>query len=421
MPTVLLLLPSATYRASDFIDAARAIGADVVVASTFQQTLADVMGDRSLVVDLRDGAVAARQIVEHAGRIHLDAVVGVDEQGVLAAALASEALGLRGNPPPAVARTRDKAAMRAALAGGGVAQPAFAVATRPGDAPVLASELGFPCVLKPVSLSGSRGVIRVDDVAAAAAAESRIREILGQAGRPSDEALLVEEYLDGDEIAVEGLLSSGALEVLAVFDKPDPLRGPFFEETLYVTPSRHDPALLSDAVATVQRATEAIGLTEGPVHAELRCGPQVGRGAAAACGGCAIVEVAARSIGGLCSRALHFGAGISLEEVILRHALGMPLDALDREEAASGVMMLPIPARGVLRSVGGRERALAVPGVVGLEIGIPIGRPVVPLPEGDRYLGFAFARAAGPAEVEHALRTAATALEIDITPGEEHC
>jgi formate-dependent phosphoribosylglycinamide formyltransferase (GAR transformylase) len=194
------------------------------------------------------------------------------------------------------------------------------------------------------------------------------------------------------------------LELLAVFDKPDPLVGPYFEETIYVTPSRLDPKMLARVQDVAARACAAIGLVEGPVHAELRVdGDRVW-----------VIEVAARSIGGLCARALRFGAGIALEEVILRHALGMPLDGLARERAASGVMMLPIPHAGVLRAVDGQDAARAIPGITGLEITVPRGRRVVPVPEGVRYLGFLFARGEAPADVEAALRAAHDALEIVI-------
>jgi biotin carboxylase len=241
-------------------------------------------------------------------------------------------------------------------------------------------------------------VIRCDTPAELDAARARI-------ARFWDGPLLVEEYVPGVEVALEGLLRDGTLEVLAVFDKPDPLEGPYFEETIYVTPSRLPDETITSVVTATARAAAAIGLTEGPVHAEVRVhGDRIW-----------VIEVAARSIGGLCGRTLRFGAGISLEEVILRHALGMSLDGLDRERAAAGVMMLPITRAGTLRDVRGRDEALAVPGVVGLEITVPPGRAVVPLPDGDRYLGFLFARAETPAAVEDALREGAARLDIVVT------
>ena len=221
-----------------------------------------------------------------------------------------------------------------------------------------------------------------------------------------DDDVLVEQYAPGVEVAVEGLLRAGRLTVLAVFDKPDPLEGPYFEETLYVTPSRLPTETLERVHVATARACAAIGLQEGPVHAELRIdGDRV-----------AVVEVAARSIGGLCARTLQFGAGIALEEVVLRHALGMSLDGLTRARGASGVMMLPIPRAGVLRDVRGQDAARAVTGVTGLEITIPRGRRLVPVPEGDRYLGFLFARGESPDDVETALRTAHAALVVDVEP-----
>ncbi len=398
MPRVLLLLPTATYRAEDFLAAAEAVGAEVVVASERRQALGGAMGDRALRVDLRRPERAAEAVVRLAERIGLDAVVAVDDGGVATAALAGERLGLPHNPPVAAAATRDKAAMRRAFGAAGIPQPGFRV-LRPGDD---AGAVDLPAVLKPVALSASRGVIRADDPAAARAAAARLRAILADAGEDPDGPILVETYEPGSEVAVEALLRGGELEVLAVFDKPDPLEGPYFEETIYVTPSRLGPERLRRVEETAAAAAAALGLREGPVHAELRVAGDRIR----------MLELAARSIGGLCSRALRFGAGISLEEVILRHALGLPLGDHAREGAASGVMMLPIRRAGTLREVRGLDAARAVPGVSGVRITIAPGRPVVPLPEGDRYLGFAFARGGTPEEVEAALRAADAALDV---------
>jgi biotin carboxylase len=404
VPRILLLLPSTTYRAADFVTAATALGAEVVVASEFRQALSGLMGARALRLNLSRPEAAARAIVEHAADLPLDAVVAVDDQGVLPAALAAAELGVRHNAPDAVLATRDKARMRERLDAGGVPQPRWALLEPDGDPAHTVRQVGLPCVLKPRSLSGSRGVIRVDGAGEAAAVAARIRAIVREAGEDTRTPLLVESFVAGAEVAVEGLLRGGALEILAVFDKPDPLEGPYFEETIYVTPSRAGEPALTAVRGVVAQACAAIGLSEGPVHAEVRLGPA----------GPVVLEVAARSIGGLCARALRFGAGISLEEVILRHALRLPLDDLTREAAASGVMMLPIPRAGELLGVEGQDRALAVQGIVGLEITVPPGRRVVPLPEGDRYLGFLFARAQRPEDVEAALRTAHGLLDVRI-------
>jgi biotin carboxylase len=264
-------------------------------------------------------------------------------------------------------------------------------------------------VLKPTILAASRGVIRADDEAGFVAAFRRIEAILRTpevaAHGAEAEQVLVEGFIPGREVALEGLLVDGELTVLALFDKPDPLDGPFFEETLYVTPSRL-PAAEQEAIRHVTGwAAVALGLREGPVHAELRvnaAGPWV-------------IELAARSIGGLCSRTLRFGTGMSLEEVILRHALGIELDSLERERQPAGVMMLPIPRGGVLQAVHGQEAAERVPGIEAVTITAHRGQELVPLPEGSRYLGFVFARAETPETVEAALREAHRRLSFDIT------
>ena len=401
-----MILPSATYRAPDFMAAARELGVAGTVASDRAAAMSTAMGERALTLRSPDPREAAELIIARARDTPFAAIVGVDDQGVMTAALAAERLGLPHNPPLAVARTRDKAAMRLALAEANVPQPRFVVLAANADVSAAVRETGLPCVVKPLSLSGSRGVIRADDPEQARAAVERVRGILADAGEPVDASLLLESYLPGVEVSVEGLLRSGRLQVLALFDKPDPLEGPYFEETLYVTPSRLAFGVQAEVARITAQAASALGLCEGPLHAELRVDGQDVK----------VLELAARSIGGLCSRALRFGAGISLEQLILRHALGLGVDDLGRESRAAGVMMLPIPRAGTLVAVEGQEHARAVDGIEGLQITIARGRPLVPLPDGDRYLGFLFASGPTAEAVEASLREAHARLRVRIEP-----
>ena len=340
----------------------------------------------------------------------LDAVLAVDDQGTVAAAHAGELLGLRHNPPDAVEASRDKLRTRALLASAEVPQPAFAVVRHDAGATEvehLVAEVGLPCVVKPTTLSGSQGVIRADTPArswplARVALDRGRRRESSRAGR-----CWSSDSLPAPRSPSKACSPAAGSTVLAVFDKPDPLDGPFFEETLYVTPSRLDAASLRAGAAATQAATRALGLTEGPVHAELRVRD----------GRAWVIEVAARSIGGLCSRTLEFGTGRSLEYLILAQALGEPVGLL-REQVAAGVLMLPIRHGGTLVGVEGRERALEIPGVVAVEVMIAPGRPLVPLPEGNRYLGFVFARGERPDDVETALRQAQSVLEVRVEPDE---
>jgi len=401
MRRVVLLIPSVTYRATDFVSAAAALDLDLVVASDRRSALQAVMGDRAQVVRLDRPHEAADRLVELNARLPFDAVLGVDDQGVLAASVVAERLGLPHASAAAVAATRDKHALRQRLSAAGMAQPLYALTSDDRSVAAAVDELRTPCVLKPLHLSASRGVIRADSVPEALDAARRIRDLAGS------EEVLVETYVEGVEVAVEALVSGGEADVLAIFDKPDPLEGPYFEETIYVTPSRMAAGTQKRIVDELGRAVDALDLNEGPVHAEFRVdGTNL-----------VTLELAARSIGGLCSRALRFGAGVSLEELILRHALGLGVDERRLSERASGVMMIPIPARGTLVRVGNVETARAVVGIEGLEITIPRGQKVVPLPEGDRYLGFLFAAGDHPAQVENALRRAHALLDIDIRTG----
>jgi biotin carboxylase len=405
---LLLLLPTRTYRTEDFVDAAHALGVDLVCASEKPSTLEALAPDGLLTLDFTDPADAARRVAEWTTQRPLAAVVGVDDVTAAAAAAIAERLGLRASAPAAVAAARDKYQMRQCLAAAGVPVPRFRRIAL-SENPVLAARgVEFPCVLKPLSLSASRGVIRTNTTEQFVVAFKRIAALFarddvtvsGDAAR----YLLAEEYVPGLEVALEGLLIEGRLHVLALFDKPDPLEGPFFEETIYVTPSRLPERVQAAIRATTSAACAALGLAEGPVHAELRVNHD----------GPWILEVAARSIGGLCSRTLRFGTGMTLEEIILRHALGWSIATLERERPAAGVMMIPIPRAGILRKVDGVDDAKMARHVEDVVISAHLGQELVPLPEGWQYLGFIFARAGTPAEVEDALRIAHGRLRFAI-------
>jgi biotin carboxylase len=403
MKSVALVAGQSSYRTPDFLDAAASLRIELHLVGDGEFPA----GREGIEVCLDDPAAAARSLA--AALPDVDAVVGVDDQAVLTAAEAARMLGLAHNPVAAVAATRNKAELRRLLGAAGISQPDYGIAP-PGAVVAVANELTFPVVVKPTGLSASRGVIRVNRTSDASKAENRIRAILDSAGLPATADLLVEKYIPGDEIVVEALLGPDGLEVLAVIDKPDPMEGPYFEETLYVTPSRHDPELQDRAVALVEQAAAALGLVLGPVHAEIRIDPS---------GNAYVIEIAARSIGGLCGRALSFGLfNESLEVMILRSALGLHSPDSAPARPATGVLMLPIPATGTLTGVDGIEAARRVPGVDEITITVPTGRHVQTLPEGDRYLGFVFAGGLDPDAVEHSLRRAGNELAITID-GEE--
>jgi biotin carboxylase len=405
---LLLLLPTTTYRTHDFLDAARSLGVEIVCASDEPSTFEAHAPDNLLTLDFADPDAAAAKVAALAGRRPLAAVVGVDDLTAVAAAAIAERLGLRASGRAAVAAARDKYQMRQCLAAAGVPIPRFRRIALKDDPFLAARGVAFPCVLKPLALSASRGVIRANNVDQFMAAFRRIAALLARddvaVSGDAAQFLLAEEYIPGIEVALEGLLMGGTLHTLALFDKPDPLEGPFFEETIYVTPSRLPAATQSALERVSAAACAALGLGEGPVHAELRLNDD----------GPWVLEVAARSIGGLCSRTLRFGTGMTLEEIILRHALGWPIASLTRERQPAGVMMIPIPRAGRLGAVRGTEAAEAVAGVEEVAITAHVGQDVVPLPEGWQYLGFIFARAETPAAVEAALRDAHARLAFEI-------
>jgi biotin carboxylase len=401
---ILLLMSPATYRAGAFVSAAQRLDLEIVVGIDLPETLADYW-HVPLGVDFADKEESLRTIVKFAQQHPLTAILSVDDAASELAAYASAALGLSHNSPQAAEAARDKLLMRMLMASGGAPCPIFREFALSQDPYWIAEQVTFPCVLKPLRFSGSRGVIRANTSDEFVWAFMRLKRLLIQEGyaEPTT-AFLVEDFIPGFEVALEGILTHGQLKVLTLFDKPDPLDGPFFEETIYVTPSRLPAATQEEIARSAALAAAALGLREGPVHAELRVNER----------GPWMLEIAGRSIGGLCSTVLEFGSGICLEELILRHAVGEEITGIERDAHAVGVMMIPIPAAGILKAVRGVEEAEAIPLITGIEITAKLHHTLTPLPEGASYLGFIFARGDTPAEVEAAIRHAHKLLRFDI-------
>lgn len=398
MPTAVVILPSSTYRASDFVRAADSLGIHLVVASEKPPPME--MGDRYLQIDCSDPRTAAEAIARLGEKVAIDGIVAADDPGVLVAAHANAILGLAGNSPDAAEATRDKLKMRHRFDAAEVDQPRYAVLEPDSSAAEVAAAIGLPVVMKPLDRTASQGVIRVDDEGTADAVADRIRRIVG-----SDVPLLVESYEPGTELALEGMISGGQLSVLAIFDKPDTGEGPFFPETIFVTPSRQPEDVLELAESGAGRAVRALGLTQGPVHVEMRVHDGRAR----------LLEVAARSIGGLCSRSLNFGLmGTTLESLILRNAMGIDISRLHRESVASGVLMIPTPGTGLVTGISGEREVRSLEGITGMDLTITPGTEVVAPPEGDRYIGFVYARSGKPELVEGVLRKAMEIIEVQL-------
>jgi biotin carboxylase len=364
--------------------------------------------DRALSLPFDDPAAAAKIVRQTNSHNPPAAVLAVDDEGVEAAAMIAAELGLQTNRPSAVAMLRDKYRFRQLQQRANLPCPGVQRLPLSRDTQEVGPTVGFPCVVKPSNLSGSRGVIRANDQLEYANAVERVRSIMRDQSKNKDSALLVEQYLPGSEHALEGLVIDGVLTTLAIFDKPDSMVGPYFEETIYVTPSKMSGSTQSEFVRQVQSVCTQSGLREGPVHAEARVqGEQV-----------TLLEVAPRSIGGLCGRVLRHGLGMTLEEMILRHATGQTtaINSASNQAEASGVLMLPVLTDGVVERIEGVDEALRIPGIVSLEITTSPGQRVKPLPEASMYLGFVFAQGKSTDEVTQALHAAVEILEVKINP-----
>ncbi|MEE8124291.1 MAG: ATP-grasp domain-containing protein [Nitrospirales bacterium] len=410
MAHLLLLLPSMSYRGEAFLAAANKVGVSLTVAGDAPPDFLEQSPDSFLTLDLYSPSTAVPAVVEFAKTSPIDVVLGVNDQTAVLASSISEVLGLSANSLDSVRAASNKQTMRRLLQKAGLPCPNFVVVGIDENPADIVQQVTFPCVLKPLTLSGSCGVIRADDQESFQNAFTRIGHLLKTFARPEQDIasreILIEDFIPGIEVALEGLLTKSTLHPLALFDKPDPLDGPYFEETIYVTPSRLPFDTQTRITASLAKAARAIGLREGPVHGELRINDQ----------DIWVIEVAARSIGGKCSRMLEFGTGRSLEELILLHALGQELPSLDLTKGAGGVMMIPIPQEGVLERVEGQDEAQQVPGVEELVMTAKPGDQLIPLPEGKRYLGFIVARGAQPEEVEETLRESHRRLIVVIKP-----
>lgn len=398
---VLLLATTTGYQIRSFGEAAEKLGVRLVFATDRCDRLEDPWWDQAVPIRFHEEETSVAAIVAAVNGAQVSGVLAVGDRPTIIAARAAEALGVMGNPPDAVCASRNKLASRFALKRAGMRVPWFQPVPVSRDPVPLASDVPYPCVVKPLALSGSRGVIRANTPDEFVTAFERVRALLQapdvRIERDSaHDALMIESFIPGREYALEGLLDRGMLRTLAIFDKPDPLDGPFFEETIYVTPSALDKERQSDITRAVSAAASALGLRHGPVHAEVRVNEE----------GVFVLEVAARPIGGLCSKALRFSNDTSLEELLLRHAMGEDVSGYSREPLASGVMMIPIPRRGIFKGVDGMDEARAVGGVDEVRITAKADQQLVPLPEGKSYMGFIFARARTATDVEAALRAA---------------
>ncbi len=398
MPKVLLFAATTGYQTRSFAEAAERAVVELRLATDRCHVMDDPWGDGAIALRFDDAEASARHAAAHAGKV--DGIAAVGDRPAYLAALTAARLGLPFHPPDAVRKASNKFLARECFRKAGMPAPRFFRIPPDEDAEAAAARAPYPCVLKPLTMSGSCGVIRADNPAEFIAACARIRALLASEHTPKrDRFVQVEQFIPGREFAVEGIMTGGRFRTLAIFDKPDPLDGPFFEETIYVTPSRETPGMQDALTGAAARAASALGLTHGPVHAEMRLNQT----------GVWVLEAAPRPIGGLCARALP-----ALEELILRHAAGLDPGELRLDGEASGVMMIPIPRDGVYVDVRGIEDALATSGIVDAVITAKQGQHLLPLPEGHSYLGFLFSRATTPAAAEEALREAHSRLEFDI-------
>ena len=407
MKNVLLLIPTESYRAQDFITGAKSLGINLIIGSQKAQAMHRQMNQRTLIVNMENPERGSEQIQNAATSTKIDAIVSVDDRGLKTAALASEKLGLSHVSLASASLTQNKISMRKALAAAGITQPAM-VTYQPGESleQKIYEIAGFPVVSKPATLSGSIGVIRANSPIELSDAVEMTREIQRYHGCSDELPIIIEKYVPGSEYAVDALITDDSLKPLALFEKPIPLEGPYFAESIYVTPSQLDPETKQRVIDAVDRARRGLAINTGPIHGEIRITDQ---------GEIYLIELAARSIGGRCSRAIPFRGGTNFEELILAEALQIKIPDYSLENQASGVLMIPVPKAGTLRSVSGLDEAKKVPWIVEIDISATIGSDLMPIPYDNKYLGFIFAKAPSFKSAITALERAHALLNLGIS------
>ena len=402
-PRTLLIAPDRSYRTGAFVLAAQKLGIELVVASFGEACLASRSGGLALN---RESQVEALDTISRAvAESPFAAILASDDETVGLAGVAAERNGLPGNSADAIKAQTSKIHFRRLCQSNETQCPEFISLDSKNLERGAPPGVHYPCVAKPAMLSASRGVIRCDNPGELSRALKRIHSLLYSEGKLGEDVVLVEDYIDGLEYAVDGLLKRGRLQVLAIFEKPGPMAGPFFEETIYLTPPRLSHKVTGQVIGALENLCRKLGICEGALHAELRINSS----------GVCFLEIAGRTVGGRCGRILEFQTGCSLEELVLANAVRRPA-AVGESTGSSGVMMIPVTQGGVLRRVEGISAARREPGIIDVEIDAREGQILVPWPEGCAYPGFIFARAGTVADVERALRAAHRCLNFVLAP-----
>ena len=402
---LLLISHHNSYRIAPYIKAAKNLGLDITIASQGKHSLVTEVAN-GIHIDFADLDSAIAVILEANKAQPFAGILGSDDQTVELAAHTAKALNLPHNPPQAAqySHRKDLARAQLSLAGCPVPMHCLLDLNRPINRQM--TGLPLPCVLKPLNMSASRGVIRADNEDEFLRACERLRPIVASAqGEFEQSHVLIEEYIDGIEIAYEGYLYRGELHTITIFDKPDPLVGPYFEETIYVTPSALEVDLQLKIKSVLQDACNAYGLSTGAVHAECRIDQDKKIW---------ILEIASRTIGGDCARILD-NENFGIEELAIMLAIEQPVEA-NMPDQARGVMMIPIREHGLLKRVEGLLDANRVEGIDKIDIIISEGHELVPLPEGNQYLGYIFATADTAEKATAAIREAYAHLKFISRP-----
>lgn len=408
---VIVFVSSECRAAMGPLAAAKARHFKTLVAATSRPCVDDDLVDRFLRIPDRSSKEVAAYVERQCEGLLVSGVLASDDWDVVAAAMIADKLGLRFVGVETALAATNKFLMRQRLRNGGAVVPDFQCFAIGDNAGEIAKSLRFPVVIKPTYGQGSLGVIRadtVDEFEKAFQYTSRI--IVDLDMRPSAvrdrSGILVEQYIPGEEYTVELLMHEGKPYSLAVFEKPDPLEGPYFEEGIYVTPIRRDEKIRSLLVEAAIRGSRALGIETGPCHCELRLSGELPY----------ILEIAARPIGGFCSQVFADLMGFDLHDLVLQNAVGLPvMPPPIADGVALGVMMLPVPGRGNLARVSGVDRALDIDGIMSVKIHVEAGSRILPYPEQSCYIGTVLATGSSADEVVARLKSAAKAVSFELT------
>ena len=384
MKKLLLVIPENSYKSNDFVVAAEKLGIDFLIITDSEQ-VSSKFSD-TVIINKFDAELNKNNLKKLKDVTH---VLPVDHSALKFSGYLVDLLEVKGNKLESINLSMNKYESRKIFNSLLDIKVNNEIIKNIDDVNTFINKNGTS-VLKPIYGTASKSVLKINNV------EKNKEQIEKLMQDCFDQDLVIEEYIDGKEYALEGTIINSELKKIVIFDKPVEYKHPYFEESIYITPSELSSEAEKRVVSIVDKACKKIGLEDGPVHVEFKINENQ----------IFIIEINPRMIGGLCSRCLSFGLfKVSLEEIILHAFMNNELKNIELLNNYVGVLMIPTPKSGKFISIN-KEELEKIPNISNVEITVPEGSDLLEPPYGDKYLGFAFSQGIDKKTVNESLLTA---------------